>query len=166
MVKIHIFLEGFAIDDNEDVITVDRSPDFRRAFSQLLSQSTENELVKLSIEPATNWKAAAKTYIRHKQKNDKNYSLLIDLDGNLETKPKRLTESLVGMEETLSYFPNEVFFMVQEMEAWILSQPDVIENYANDKGYKRKLEKKVREHHFLRGRPSEISKPSEKIKTI
>lgn len=166
MVEIHIFLEGIATNDSEEVNTVDRSTDFRRAFHQLLSQSIENELITLSIEPATNWKAAAKTYIKHKQKTGKNYCLLIDLDGTIENKPKRLNESLVGMQETLADFPNEVFFMIQEMEAWILSQPNVIEIYAENKGFKRKLLKHVREHHFLRVHPIEITKPSDKIKTI
>ena len=166
MVAVHIFVEGIATFDSNDVNTIDRSAEFRRAFHKLLSQSIENEQIALSIEPATGWKAAAKTYIRHKQKRDKSYCLLIDLDGRIDQKPIRLNESLAGMDEILADFQNEVFFMVQEMEAWILSQPDVIENYANDKGYKRKLEKKVKEHHFLRVHPIEISKPSEKIKTI
>ena len=166
MVAVHIFVEGIATFDSNDVNTIDRSAEFRRAFHKLLSQSIENEQIALSIEPATGWKAAAKTYIRHKQKGDKSYCLLIDLDGRIDQKPIRLNESLTGMDEILADFQNEVFFMVQEMEAWILSQPDVIENYANDKGYKRKLEKKVKEHHFLRVHPIEISKPSEKIKTI
>ena len=166
MVAVHIFIEGIATNDSNDVNTVDRSTEFRRAFHKLFSQSIENELIELSIEPATNWKAAAKTYIRHKQKGDKNYCLLIDLDGTIEHKPIRLNEILVGMDETLAHFPSEVFFMVQEMEAWILSQPNAIETYANDQGYKRKLEKEVKGHHFLRVHPIEISKPSEKIKTI
>ena len=166
MVAVHIFLEGVATHDSTDVDTVDRSTEFRKAFHKLLTQSIENQRIELSIEPATNWKAAAKTYIRHKQKAEKKYCLLIDLDGEIGTKPKRLNESLVGMEETLANFPDEVFFMVQEMEAWILSQPSVIEAYADDKGYKRKLEKKVGEHHFLKVHPIEITKPSEKIKTI
>ena len=166
MVAVHTFVEGVATFDSDDVNTVDRSTEFRRAFHKLFSQSIENERISLSIEPATGWKAAAKTYIRHKQKGDKSYCLLIDLDGKIETKPKMLNESLDGMEENLAHFQNEVFFMVQEMEAWILSQPDVIEVYADNKGYRRKLEKKVSEHHFLRVHPIEISKPSEKIKTI
>lgn len=166
MVAVHIFVEGIATFDSNDVNTVDRSTEFRRAFHKLLSQSIENEQIELSIEPATGWKAAAKTYIRHKQKGDKSYCLLIDLDGRIDQKPIRLNESLVGIDETLADYQNEVFFMVQEMEAWILSQPDVIENYADNNGYQKKLEKKVSEHQFLRVHPIEISKPSEKIKTI
>ena len=165
MVAVHIFVEGIGTD-NADVNTVDRSAAFRRAFHELLSQSIENEEVTLSVEPARGWKAAAKTYIRHKQKAEKNYCLLIDLDATIDHKTVRLNENLVGIQETLADFPNEVFFMVQEMEAWILSQPNVIETYANENGYKRKLEKKVAEHHFLKVPPIEISKPSDKIETI
>ena len=166
MVAVHIFVEGIATTDNANVNTVGRSTAFRSAFHQLLSQSIENEEVTLSVEPATGWKAAAKTYIRHKQKAEKNYCLLIDLDGTIDHKTVRLNEDLVGMQETLADFPNEVFFMVQEMEAWILSQPYVIETYADNNDYKRKLEKTVAEHHFLKVHPTEISKPSDKIETI
>ena len=148
MVNIHIFIEGIATNDSADVNTVDRSAEFRRAFHKLLSQSFENELIALSIEPATGWKAAAKTYIRHQQKGGKNYCLLIDLDGRIETKSNRLNESLEGMKETLAHFPNDVFFMIQEMEAWILSQPNVIDSYAENKGFRRKLDRIVGEHHF------------------
>ena len=165
MVAVHIFVEGIGTD-NADVNTVDRSAAFRRAFHELLSQSIENEEVTLSVEPARGWKAAAKTYIRHKQKAEKNYCLLIDLDATIDHKTVRLNENLVGIQETLADFPNEVFFMVQEMEAWILSQPNVIETYADNNDYKRKLEKTVAEHHFLKVPPIEISKPSDKIKTI
>lgn len=148
MVEIHIFIEGIATNDSEDVNTVDRSAEFRRAFHKLLSQSINDELITLSIEPATNWKAAAKTYIKHKQKADKNYCLLIDLDGKNNTKSNRLNDILGGMNETLAHFPNDVFFMVQEMEAWILSQPNVIEIYADSKEYKRKLKKVLKNTLF------------------
>jgi hypothetical protein len=166
MVAVHIFIEGIATNDSSEVNTIDRSVEFRRAFHKLLSQSIENERIELSIEPATGWKAAAKTYIRHKQKGDKNYCLLIDLDGNIKHKSTRLKEELVGISQKLADFPNEVFFMVQEMEAWVLSQPDIIETYADNKGYRRKLLIGVGAHHFLRAHPIEISKPSEKLKTI
>ena len=97
MVAVHIFIEGIATNDSNDVNTVDRSTEFRRAFHKLFSQSIENELIELSIEPATSWKAAAKTYIRHKQKGDKNYCLLIDLDGTIDDTTK--IYSMAGSEE-------------------------------------------------------------------
>jgi len=54
--------------------------------------------------------------------NDKIY-LLIDLDGPLETKSQLLTEK--GLSKSSSH----VFFSIQEIEAWFLSQPSILDDF-------------------------------------
>jgi hypothetical protein len=52
-------------------------------------------------------------------------SLLIDLDGDVKTKSNRLKE--------FNLSENNTFFMVQEMEAWFLSQPDILDDFYKSK---------------------------------
>lgn len=60
---------------------------------------------------------------KFENQNGKAY-LLIDLDGPDSTKSKRLNDYSKEKREC-------VFFIIQEMEAWFLSQPEVLEAYFN-----------------------------------
>lgn len=51
--------------------------------------------------------------------------LLIDLDADETERETKLYENKLSIEN------ESVFFMVQEMEAWFLSQPDILTNYYN-----------------------------------
>ena len=70
--------------------------------------------------------------------------LLIDLDN--DTKEKRL--------KAFNLPKSETFFMVQAMEAWFLSQPEILNEY-----YKKDL--KIPKKHA-----SEIRKPDVKLKEL
>ena len=64
-------------------------------------------------------------------------------------------------EEKIQY----IFFMVQEMEAWFLKQPDCLNRWAESVGYDRKSsELDIADHSLIRGKNiEEIAKPSEKL---
>lgn len=61
-----------------------------------------------------------------------------------------------------------VFFMVQEMEAWFLKQPECIERWAAAEHYERlHADETLAGHSLLRGGDVEsIAKPSEKLKDL
>lgn len=63
---------------------------------------------------------------------------------------------------------DKVFFMVQEMEAWFLKQPDCIEKWRLSMNYDRKLpEEDIAQHSVIRNKDVEdINKPSEKLSTL
>ncbi len=58
--------------------------------------------------------------------------------------------------------------MIQEMEAWLLKQPDAIEGWAKSRNYKHFTNRgHVSTHYHIAGKDIEqISKPSEKLKDI
>ena len=59
----------------------------------------------------------------------------------------------------------KAYFMMQEMEAWFLKQPDSIELWGKDNGYERKREnERIDSHSSIRKRDIEtLNRPSEKL---
>ncbi len=91
--------------------------------------------------------------------NENNCSLLIDLDGGNEIRETRLKDL------EINDYSEFVFFIIQQMEAWILSQPASIE-----KGMvffdREKQEKVLSDDQIFNYLPHEISQPATKLNTI
>lgn len=90
-----------------------------------------------------------------------NAVLLIDLDAPKEQRDERLNQ----------YKPfdtTKVFFMIQEMEAWILSQVDKIDEFGKKEGLIRKRDhEEINNNSLIKNKhPEQIKKPSEKLDTI
>ena len=160
MVEITVFVEGGVIPNEKDaVLTIDNSQRFRESFRKLLSQIIDNQNFKIIIDNRGGYKPTINAFKNNLLKNENSF-LLIDLD-----KPPSERESQI------EYFgiKNEqakVFFMVQKMEAWILSQPDKIEDCY--KSLKRKEpEKAISEDNLLKNKhPELISRPDVALDTI
>ena len=116
MVTITVFFEGGVHpNSNPNEETIDNTSNLRESFNKLFNSGLENENVRIVAKPAYSI-----TNIVRIRKPDS--ILLMDLDAPKEQKQKRLTDNnLIEIQEF-------VFFMVQRMEAWILSQPEVIED--------------------------------------
>lgn len=116
MVTITILFEGGAApSSNPNADTIDNTARLRESFNKLLNSGLHNQNVRIQVAPAYSISSAVKI-------RQPNTFLLIDLDGSSDKKQQRIVDNkLNDIEEC-------VFFMVQRMEAWILSQPDVIEN--------------------------------------
>ncbi len=61
-----------------------------------------------------------------------------------------------------------VFFMIQEMEAWFLKQPECMEKWAVTEGYSREDKAmQISDHSLIRNKDiEEISKPSKKLEIL
>jgi hypothetical protein len=159
VVDVTIYIEG-VYSENTTVLAVDNTAVFRESFYKLLSQKLSPTDFNLIIQPfgtITQTKKRLELIEEHKS----NAVILIDLDGPKEKIPDRLAR----------YQPldtRRIFFMIQEMEAWILSQVDKIEEFGTTEGLTRKKEKQdIRSNPLLKNKhPEEIEKPSEKLKTI
>ncbi len=90
----------------------------REAFNHLIQNGLTNKGLKVNCIEGGPDKQAAKFF-----KESSSSFLLVDMEGKKETKRQRLSD--LGLQEQ----PNQekIFFMIQKMEAWILSQPDKIE---------------------------------------
>ena len=131
MVTISIIFEGGMLPEisgKDEPRKAIRTDDFQasnntlrliEAFNKLFSSGLTNKTIKINCISGGPDKQAAKEF----KNSSLSPFLLVDMEGKQETKPQRLSD--IGLQE----HPNQekIFFMIQKMEAWILSQPDKIE---------------------------------------
>ena len=86
-----------------------------------MNAAFEEEKVRIQTEPTYSISNTVKI-------REPNSLILIDLDGSKDKKNQRLIDN------KLTDIQEFIFFMVQRMESWILSQPEVIEEvFKKDK---------------------------------
>ena len=159
MVNVTIVIEGGVLpNDDISVQTLDNSQKFRESFYNILYKLIDKQAFNINIQLGSGFKQAI---IFFKSQLDRNSILLIDLDNFKAYRDNKLIK--LGLEN----YKDNVFFMIQEMEAWILSQPEQIDEcYKNN--YKREhSEFKISDDQLLRGKhPEEITKPSWVLKVL
>jgi len=159
MVDITIYVEGVQ-SENSAVLTVDNSAILRENFHKLFSQKLSSTEFNLRIKPFGTITQARKM-LELMDTQGINAVLLIDLDAPPEKRDERLNQ----------YKPfdtTKIFFMIQEMEAWILSQVDKIEEFGKTEGLIRKRNNEdINNNSLIKNKhPEQINKPSEKLDTI
>jgi len=116
LVKKILFIEGTKDDTNGNL---------REGFHKLLEQKLKGNMPRIKM--ANGVTEANRTFINN-FKNKRLYEnsfLLIDLDDYESNKNNKLVEY------QLKDFPNFVFFMIQEMEGWFISQPNILDDFYN-----------------------------------
>jgi len=159
MVNITIYIEVVQ-SENPAVLTVDNSAVFRENFHKLFSQKLSSAEFNLRIKPFGPIQGTKKMLERIEIQRI-NGVVLIDLDAPKEERNNRLTW----------YNPSDrtkIFFMIQEMEAWILSQTDKIEVFGRNEGLTRKkINESINMNPLIKNKhPEEINEPDEKLDTI
>jgi hypothetical protein len=160
MVDITIYIEGGVQSNDSSVLTVDNSAIFRESFYLLFTQKLSPLEFNLKIQPFGSI-TRTKKMLEKIQKHHIQAVLLIDLDMPKENKDERLKR----------YEPFDtsiIFFMIQEMEAWILSQVDKIEQFGQSEGLiRKKQDKDIKNNALLKNiHPENIKKPANKLDTI
>ena len=125
----------------------------RESFNKLLNSGFESEQVQIQAKPAysiSNFKNLIKNI-------DDNSLFLMDLDATKDKREQRLKDNqLIDIQVF-------VFFMVQRMEAWILSQPEIIKEVFAYFKSKSGLEN---DSLILNKHPEEILYPDKVLNTI
>lgn len=129
-----LFIEGTSDDSNGNL---------RIGFGLLLSKKLSGRMPDIVLGGG---KHNCIGKFRAFTRTSNNAYLLIDLDNPIDQKGNEI------LALNLSSSENELFFMVQEMEAWFLSQPDVLSRY-----YKVDLSGKIK------GSVLDIEKPCKKM---
>lgn len=160
MVTITIYVEGGRLDGDQSAETISNNALFREGFHRLFSQVLDEESFSLVVQPIGSV-TRARNYLRRATYSRDPALVLIDLDGPPSVRQERISR-FQGLDTSL------VFFMIQEMEAWIISQTEVIEAYAKSRWLLRKHPgEKLEEDQLLACRdPQEIEKPSEKLNNL
>ncbi len=122
MVEITIFVEGATLEHiNHNAQTMTNSQRFRESFRRLFSSVFPNQdELRIMIENGSSNNQTV-TFFKNAAVENAQTLLLLDLDAPKLERNNRLD----GLE--LTDLESRVFFMIQKMEAWILSQPDKIE---------------------------------------
>lgn len=129
----------------------------RLSLYNLLSQGIDNQAIRVKIELGSGEKQTVNFF-----KSQPNAYLLIDMDGKKESRSKRL--AYFNLEE--ENFKDKIYFMIQKMEAWILSQPDKIEEtFAPNK--KSQITESIEDYKTIKGKhPEQILHPDDVLKVI
>ena len=118
MVEVTVIFEGGADpSNNPSVETMDNTNALRIAMGKLLSSGLSDPNLRVIARPMysiTN----VKNIVSNLKSNE---VILIDLDGPPTQRKQRIADT------GLTAIQSQVFFMVQAMEAWPLSQPHVID---------------------------------------
>jgi hypothetical protein len=131
--KYVLYIEGTTDDTNGDL---------RQGFSSLFSQKLEGKMPRIRMADG---RSQAINKFKKPLPND-NPLLIIDLD------KKDSYKTTFFQEENLIEQSAKIFFMVQEMEAWFLSQPTILDAF-----YNHEIGSKIKR------KPSEIENPSDEL---
>lgn len=124
--------------------------DLRQGFAKLLGKKIDGQLPRINLGGGKS--QTVRKFLRNKFEVDASL-LLVDLDRPEEGKEEDMRES--GL---LSQKGN-VFYMVQEMETWFLSQPDVLDDFFGVDNQKKKVSEKLSKR-----KPTEIPDPKGELK--
>lgn len=161
MVSVTIYVEGGVLpNSNVDAATINNSQRLRESFTKLFRKVLAEEHFDLKIEMSAGELNAAKFFKEDIEKGNEAV-LLIDVYPH-KTKPEKLKD--FDLEKSANF----VFFMVREMEAWILSQPLVLEEFASNENLVRVNQKQaIADDKSIKGKDiQKIHQPSDVLETI
>ena len=154
---------GVMIDSNTDAATIDNVESLRQSFHRIFFELLGEE-IKITIEPLAANKNVARIF--SKSSNSNNY-LYVDLDDKKEDIDKWF-DNLENSQNNPIVFSDDKNFMIQEMEAWILKQPEAIEEWGRKNRYQRAHSKElIVSHKLICGKNIEdIARPSKTLYNI
>jgi hypothetical protein len=118
--KIILFIEGGSDSSNGDL---------RQGFSKLLAKKVAGNMPRINLGGGK--AQTIQKFLKNKLKADLTL-LLLDLDSPEQAREADLEAN------NLSAYHESVFYMIQEMEAWFLSQPEILDGFfgPDDNGKK------------------------------
>ena len=167
MVTVTVFAEGGVLPgDSVDVATMDNSAALRQSLNRIFSESIEKrDDVQIVVEMKAGYKNVCKEFLR---KADDSVVMFVDSECPAQDIPKWF--EVLDSKDSIN-IPEDrrknIYFMIQEMEAWILKDLQSVERWADLEGLTRVDLSPLAEHSLVRNKDVEdISKPSEKLREL
>ncbi|MBB6003426.1 DUF4276 family protein [Arcicella rosea] len=160
MVEVSILLEGGVHpNSNASADTFDNSEKLRESFHQLLSAGLDNtDNISIEIDTKASYTSVLKA-IKSEKRVSSNTLALLDLDGDESQR-----DTLIKQYE-LDEYRESVFFMIQAMEGWILSQPEAIE--CTFQQYERIIQSPMAEFSLIQNvKPESIESPDKVLNSL
>ncbi|MCM1110329.1 MAG: DUF4276 family protein [Clostridium sp.] len=152
---IRIYAEGGVLGNNENAATMANSAALREELNRFMSEALGRSDLRIIVQMSGGFKSAASLYSKL---DGENTYLYVDLDHRPEHRDHWFTE--LSEDGIVLEGPKEanVFFWIQEMEAWFLKQPDAIESWAESEGLIRKPRAvpHLSEHPSIKGKNVEL----------
>lgn len=165
MVEIRIIVEGGGQSGPSDIVTANNTESLRQSlnsfFTRLLCRND------ISISVGYGYRNAAKRFIEDSSYN----SLFVDSDVSAENVTSWFEKLKTENPDKPIIIPlerkSDVYFMIQEMEAWFLKQPECFEKWAVHEGYIKRNSDLISNHSLIKEKNVEdIHKPSEITKIL
>lgn len=153
---VNVYAEGGILSGNDDASTIANSEALREELNRFMQRALGRDDISIVVKKCASYKMAAKEFIKEDDENCDSY-LYVDLDRLLELKAEWFEslahDGIVMPEEKTDH----VCFWIQEMESWFLKQPQAIEDWAADEGYKHKANKQepIAEHESIKDKDIE-----------
>lgn len=166
MVNITVYFEGGTL--GQDGQTMNNTPALRQSLNQLFSKALQRDV---EITLGAGYRNTASSFLKNSDKSCGSTCLYVDLDDSKEKRSNWFLKLEKENPKNPLYIPEDkkpnVFFMIQEMEAWFLKQPEAIEQWGEAQGYIRKQPEPLKNHASIKDKDIEtIKHPSKVLSTI
>lgn len=166
MVNLNIIVEGGTLDPNVSDDTFNNVEALRESLNKLFSRLLKRDDISVRIDIGAGYRNAARMFVKHAA----NHYLYVDSD---DVDTDRWFDKLDNPDPNKAIVipadaKDKVFFMIQEMEAWFLKQPECLDRWGKAQGYirqKRGIE--IAADNQIAGKDIEgLSKPSRIVGVI
>ena len=160
MVNLNIIVEGGTLDPNVSDDTFNNVEALRESLNKLFSRLLKRDDISVRVDIGAGYRNAARMFVKHAA----NHYLYVDSD---DVDTDRWFDKLDNPDPNKAIVipadaKDKVFFMIQEMEAWFLKQPECLDRWGKAQGYirqKRGIE--IAADNQIAGKDIEgLSKPS------
>ena len=170
MVRLHVIVEGGVPAVNVEAETSNNVEALRESFHQFFNRLLGRDDLDVVVEVGYGNRNAVKMFIAAQGDS----CLYVDSDRPSSELQGWFDEMANGNPQMPLVVPvdkrQHVYFMIQEMEAWFLKQPESIDRWASANGYQRRhahKDESISGHSLVRGKDVEtINKPSVVVATL
>ena len=166
MVNLNIIVEGGTLDPNVSDDTFNNVEALRESLNKLFSRLLKRDDISVRVDIGAGYRNSARMFVKHAA----NHYLYVDSD---DVDTDRWFDKLDNPDPNKAIVipadaKDKVFFMIQEMEAWFLKQPECLDRWGKAQGYirqKRGIE--IAADNQIAGKDIEgLSKPSRIVGVI
>lgn len=166
MVNLNIIVEGGTLDPNVSDDTFNNVEAIRESLNKLFSRLLKRDDISVRVDIGAGYRNAARMFVKHAA----NHYLYVDSD-DVDTDKwfVKLDNPDPGKAIVIpADAKDKVFFMIQEMEAWFLKQPECLDRWGNAQGYiRQKKGIEIAADNQIAGKDiEELPKPSKIVGVI
>ena len=166
MVNLNIIVEGGTLDPNSSEETFNNVEALRESLNKLFSRLLKRDDISVRVDMGAGYRNSAKMFV----KNTEDHYLYVDSD---DADTNKWFDRLDDADPAKAIVipadaKDKVFFMIQEMEAWFLKQPECLERWGESQSFVRtKKETAIASDNQIAGKDIESrSEPSKIVGVI